>query len=155
MKYFDGMTTPVGRIHIVVTDSAIVQLHLPNMSWTERYVRAPKHPLINKAKRELAEYFSGERRRFSVPLAPEGTTFQKKTWAILSRIPYGQTLSYSDESRLARAGKAVRAIANANGRNPIPIFIPCHRVVSKNGTLGGYSGGVALKRKLLALECGT
>lgn len=150
--YFDGLTTPLGRIHIVATDKAIVRLYLPNTRWSEHFTRAPQHPLIRRAKKELHEYFSGKRKRFTLPLAPAGTAFQRRVWSVLKRIPHGRTVTYAEEAVSAGKGSAVRAVANANARNPIPILIPCHRVVRSNGTLGGYSGGHSKKRKLLAHE---
>ncbi|OGZ08731.1 MAG: hypothetical protein A2762_00080 [Candidatus Lloydbacteria bacterium RIFCSPHIGHO2_01_FULL_54_11] len=152
MQYFDGVTTPIGRIHIVVSGRALTRVFLPNEKWSERLIRSPKHPLIVRTKRELKEYFSGKRKRFTVPILLEGTAFQKKAWGVLRRIPYGTTISYAEEARRAGKRSAFRAVGSANGKNPIPIIVPCHRVVGKGGKLGGYAGGVACKRKLLALE---
>lgn len=151
-KYFDGMTTPIGRIHIVVSAQALVRIHLPNERWSERYTRRSKHPLIRRVKKELAEYFAGKRTAFSIPLKPLGTDFELRAWRALSRIPYGNTVSYQEEARRMGRPKAVRAVGNANGKNPIPIVIPCHRVVRGTGALGGYAGGLTLKKRLLALE---
>lgn len=110
------------------------------------------HPLLAKLRRELAEYFAGERRTFDVPLAPQGTPFQQSVWTALLAIPYGTTESYG--ALAARIGKpaAVRAVGLANGRNPVPILIPCHRVIGADGTLTGYGGGLPRKQALLALE---
>ncbi len=151
-RYFDGMNTPIGRIHIVATDSAIVRLHLPGESWSERYERAPKHELVDEAKTQLAEYFAGARRLFDLPLGPEGTDFQKKVWGILLRIPYGVTMTYGEEAKRLRKPDAVRAVASANAKNPIPIIVPCHRVIPKSGGVGGYAGGSERKKVLLKLE---
>lgn len=152
MYYFDGIATPIGRLHIVVSDKAVVRIYLPGESWKEEYVRASKHPLIVRAKREFKEYFSGKRKTFTVPARYSGTAFQERTWGILRGIPYGKTISYSEEARRMGKKNAVRAVGSANGRNPVPIIVPCHRVVAKNGGPGGYGGGVRVKRKLLALE---
>ena len=108
--------------------------------------------LLRQAVQQLTEYFSGNRREFDLPLAPEGTDFQKRCWAELQKIPYGQTISYGEEARRLGRPTACRAVGGANGRNPIPVIIPCHRVIAADGSLGGFSGGLDIKRKLLALE---
>jgi methylated-DNA-[protein]-cysteine S-methyltransferase len=100
----------------------------------------------------LQEYFRGERRTFDLPLAPRGTEFQMDVWRALQRIPYGETRSYSGIAREIGRPAAVRAVGAANGANPIPIVIPCHRVVGSNGSLTGFGGGIETKRWLLALE---
>ncbi len=112
----------------------------------------PAHPLLAQLRDELAQYFAGQRRTFDVPLAPQGTPFQRSVWMALLAIPYGATESYG--ALAARIGKpaAVRAVGLANGRNPVPILIPCHRVIGADGTLTGYGGGLERKAALLALE---
>ena len=115
---------------------------------------APDGPVLKEASRQLAEYFRGERRSFDVPLHPVGTDFQRRVWQALREIPFGETRTYSEIAReLGRPG-AARAVGMANHRNPLPIFIPCHRVVGANGALTGYAGGLDRKRALLALEKG-
>ncbi|HEX3583843.1 MAG TPA: methylated-DNA--[protein]-cysteine S-methyltransferase [Thermoanaerobaculia bacterium] len=101
---------------------------------------------------QLNEYFAGKRRAFDLPLAPRGTDFQLACWNELQRIPFGGTISYSELARRIARPNAVRAVGAANGANPIPIIIPCHRVIGANGTLTGYGGGLHIKRALLALE---
>lgn len=101
---------------------------------------------------ELDEYFKGKRKDFSVALNPKGTTFQRGVWEVLQSISYGKTISYSEEADILKHPKAVRAVANANGKNPIPIVIPCHRVIAKGGGIGGYSGGLWRKEFMLDLE---
>jgi methylated-DNA-[protein]-cysteine S-methyltransferase len=103
-------------------------------------------------KAQLTAYFSGERRSFEIDLAPEGTPFQMKVWAALREIPYGRVVSYQWIARRIGSPEAVRAVGAANGRNPISIIIPCHRVIGKNGNLTGYGGGLDVKRRLLRLE---
>lgn len=111
------------------------------------------HPLLTRAEKELAEYFAGERHDFTVPLAPIGTPFQRAVWDQLQRIPYGQTCSYEVLARaVKKPASACRAVGQANGRNRIVILIPCHRVVNKDGSLGGYGGGLWRKKFLLELE---
>lgn len=107
---------------------------------------------INKAIVQLEEYFMRERKVFDVPMDLQGTTFQKQVWKALLKIPYGETCSYSVIASEINNQKAVRAVGAANGKNPISIIIPCHRVVGKNGTLTGYAGGLSIKEKLLSLE---
>jgi len=101
---------------------------------------------------QLKEYFAGTRKEFDVPLDIEGTDFQQKVWNELQKIPYGKTISYKSLSEKLGDVKAIRAVGKANGQNPIPIIIPCHRVIGANGTLVGYAGGLAIKEKLLHLE---
>ncbi|GAA4878961.1 methylated-DNA--[protein]-cysteine S-methyltransferase [Ferrimonas pelagia] len=104
------------------------------------------------AKRQLAEYFAGQRCEFDLKLAPQGTAFQCEVWQALQGIPYGKTASYGEIARAIGRPKAVRALGAANGRNPLPVVIPCHRVIGANGSLTGYAGGLELKQTLLALE---
>lgn len=113
---------------------------------------AGNHPHLDRAERELGEYFAGARRKFTVPLAPAGTDFQLEVWAALRTVPWGTTVSYADIA--ARIGRpaAFRAVGLANGRNPLPIVVPCHRVIGASGSLTGYGGGLERKRRLLELE---
>jgi methylated-DNA-[protein]-cysteine S-methyltransferase len=110
------------------------------------------NPIIHQAIVELGEYFAGKRKIFSVPLSFAGTEFQKNAWKALTKIPYGKKLSYKEQAKRIKNEKAVRAIGTANGHNPICIIVPCHRVVASNGGLGGYSGGLSVKKVLLDLE---
>ena len=108
--------------------------------------------MIEDAKQQLDAYFSGERKVFDIPLLMVGTDFQKSVWHALLEIPYGETASYLEQAKHIGRGKAVRAVASANGANAISIFIPCHRIIGSNGTLTGYAGGLETKQKLLELE---
>ncbi len=109
-------------------------------------------PVLEQAARELEEYFAGERRDFTVPLAAKGTAFQRLVWAELRKIPYGTTATYGDiAARIGKSGAAM-AVGQANSRNPIPILVPCHRVIGANGKLVGYTGGMHIKKTLLAVE---
>lgn len=118
----------------------------------------PENAVIKKTKiiaegfLQLNEYFLGKRREFDLPFLPEGTDFQKRVWLELTRIPYGETRSYADVAFLCGRPAACRAVGQANHLNPLPIFIPCHRVIGKNGSLTGYAGGIHIKKKLLDLE---
>jgi methylated-DNA-[protein]-cysteine S-methyltransferase len=107
---------------------------------------------FDEAIGQLEAYFEGERREFDLPLAPEGTPFQREVWEMLRKIPYGETVSYGELARRLERPGSSRAVGAANGRNPIPIVIPCHRVVGADGSLTGFGGGLEVKRRLLALE---
>lgn len=115
------------------------------------YVECPSG-VVSQAMGELEEYFKGERTMFDIPLLMLGTDFQKVVWQWLRSIPYGSTVSYGEEARVLGKAKAVRAVANANGANPLSVIVPCHRVVGHDGSLGGYGGGVDVKRCLLKIE---
>lgn len=112
----------------------------------------PEVKILRQAVRELGEYLRGERRRFTLKLEPRGTAFQMKVWKELAKIPFGETTSYSAIAAQIRNEKAVRAVGTANGRNPLSIVVPCHRVIHQAGSLGGYAGGLEVKTKLLELE---
>lgn len=113
---------------------------------------ADRTPLLERAARQLEEYFAGRRREFDLPLAPAGTPFQREVWRALQRIPYGETRSYGEVAAMVGRPRACRAVGMADNRNPLPIVIPCHRVVGASGELVGYAAGLDIKRKLLALE---
>ncbi|MEQ1948958.1 MAG: methylated-DNA--[protein]-cysteine S-methyltransferase [Bryobacteraceae bacterium] len=119
----------------------------PEKDWVES-ARGP----VAEAMRQLREYFAGRRTEFDLPLAPEGTTFQKSVWRKLQDIPYGETISYGELAKWVGNPKASRAVGSANGKNPLPIVIPCHRVIGANGTLTGFGGGLPTKKVLLELE---
>jgi methylated-DNA-[protein]-cysteine S-methyltransferase len=141
-----SLHTPLGEVTISEDGGAIVAL-----DWG-RGRDQEATPLLCQARDELQEYFDGKRMSFNLPLAPEGSDFQKRVWAALCAIPPGETRSYADIARTI--GSAPRAVGGANGANPIPLFIPCHRVIAADGSLGGYSGGdgPATKRYLLDHE---
>ena len=119
----------------------------PQPQWQESQ-RGP----VGDAMRQLREYFAGKRAEFDLPLAPVGTAFQRSVWRQLQQIPYGETISYGELARRVGNPKASRAVGSANGANPLPIVIPCHRVIASDGTLGGFGGGLPTKQTLLALE---
>lgn len=153
-----SMSTPVGTIYLAASIRGLegVFWKKPKAGEWVRSLAGPDHgtKTLAHAELELSEYFAGKRTRFTVPLAVDGTEFQKEVWAQLAKIPYGQTLSYRDVAKRVGREKAVRAVGTANGRNPISIIVPCHRVIAADGTLGGYAGGLATKTKLLELEAG-
>ena len=109
-------------------------------------------PLLKESFTQMKEYFAGKRLYFEVPIYIFGTDFQRKVWKALVQIPYGETVSYNDIAKKIKSPKAVRAVGSANGKNRVPIMVPCHRVIAKNGSLAGFAGGVSLKKKLLDLE---
>jgi methylated-DNA-[protein]-cysteine S-methyltransferase len=115
--------------------------------------RLPENRLERQVAHELREYFAGKRKDFTFPIDASGSDFNKRVWERVARIPYGQTVTYGEIAREFEKPGAARAVGTANGRNPIPIVVPCHRVVAAGGKLGGFGGGLPLKRKLLDLEC--
>lgn len=139
--------SPVGPMTLVQEGEVLTRLDFNTPSQAEETT-----PLLLEARRQLQEYFAGERKAFALPLAPAGTAFQKKVWAALREIPWGETRSYGDIARAIGKPTACRAVGMANGRNPLPVFIPCHRVIGTNGSITGYSGGLEKKKFLLRLE---
>jgi len=153
---FKWIPSPVGPLKLVGDDvglSAILwENDNPRRVRLGPHVEEPDHDVLVLAERQLAEYFSGARVAFDVPLAFDGTPFQVKVWQALLTIPYGETRSYGAIARQIGRPTAVRAVGAANGRNPISIMAPCHRVVGASGALTGFAGGLEAKRVLLELE---
>jgi methylated-DNA-[protein]-cysteine S-methyltransferase len=145
------METPVGRIVLESDGNVLIGLWLRSDSRTAQGNGHDAPPILKDAAIQLEEYFAHERTEFDIPMELDGTSFQKEVWAELSRIPYGDTISYGELARRVGRPKAPRAVGQANGRNPIAIIVPCHRVLASNG-IGGYGGGLPMKRALLALE---
>ena len=147
--------SPVGPLLLAVSEAGV---HAIEFQASRHPVRrdarweAAHHPLLDEVASQLDAYFAGERRDFDLPLAPEGTAFQQSVWRALSGIPFGETRSYADIASVIGKPNAVRAVGAANGRNPIPIVVPCHRVIGADGTLTGFGGGLPTKRFLLSLE---
>jgi len=141
--------TPIGFLTLVEENGALAEVRFGIQLRDENQQETP---LLAQAKRELEEYFRGERKDFAVKLAPKGTPFQQKCWQALLNIPYGETRTYGQQAEAAGNAEACRAVGMSNHRNPIPILIPCHRVVGKNGRLTGYAGGLQIKEALLTLE---
>ena len=149
MKYAAVMDSPIGPLTLVEEDGALVEARFGS---DLTGVEENDTPLLQQAVRELSEYFAGRRQSFTVPLAPRGTPFQQKCWQALLAIPYGETRTYGQQAAMIGNPKAYRAVGMANHRNPLPIFIPCHRVIGTGGTLTGYAGGLDIKETLLQLE---
>lgn len=149
------LETPIGTLLIAGDEEAVRRIDFPKhgkastpqRGWTESS-RGP----VGEAVKQLREYFAGGRAEFDLPLAPEGTAFQRTVWRRLQDIPYGETISYGELAKRVGNPKASRAVGAANGRNPLPIVIPCHRVIGANGKLTGFGGGLPTKEALLALE---
>jgi methylated-DNA-[protein]-cysteine S-methyltransferase len=145
------MDTPVGRLTLESDGDVLIGIWLPNDSKIAGGTGDDAPPVLKDTVTQLEEYFAGERTEFDLPMELDGTAFQKEVWAELSRIPYGETISYGELARRVGRPKGPRAVGQANGRNPIPILVPCHRVLAGNG-IGGYGGGLPMKRALLAVE---
>jgi methylated-DNA-[protein]-cysteine S-methyltransferase len=150
MRYVMRVDTPVGEMWLAQDGDALVELRLPGDAAPEGELK--ETPLLKEAASQLGEYFAGRRASFDLPLKPEGTGFRRSVWAALVEIPAGRTASYGDIARAIGKPKASRAVGSANHANPLPVFIPCHRVIGSGGSLVGYGGGLDMKQKLLALE---
>ena len=138
--------TPIGPVTLVADDGALIEARFGGFPISH------ESAVLDQAERELREYFLRERRAFDVPLAPRGTPFQLSVWEEVCRIPYGETRAYIDIARALGNEKACRAVGRANNRNPLPLFVPCHRVIGRDGSLVGYAGGMAAKKWLLSME---
>jgi methylated-DNA-[protein]-cysteine S-methyltransferase len=145
------IASPVGPLRLTAGNGALTEIAFLGHAEAERG-DLDTDPVLRAAAEQLGEYFAGDRTTFDLPLAPIGTPFQQAVWHVLREIPYGQTWSYADVALRIGKPTAVRAVGAANGRNPIPIVVPCHRVVGANGTLTGYGGGLENKQTLLGLE---
>jgi methylated-DNA-[protein]-cysteine S-methyltransferase len=153
------MSSPLGELTLVAEDGALVGcfMSLPDREPSDESLGASTDdgavdPVLGAAAEQLAEYFAGERSEFDLPLAPRGDDFQQKVWALLREIPYGQTRSYGQLARALGDVNLSQAVGWANGRNPLSIIVPCHRVIGADGSLVGYAGGLDRKRFLLTLE---
>ena len=159
------LRTPVGVLRVTASERGVTAVERVSrasvasrtkvsgrakVSRTQVSPRAARH--ADTAVRQLREYFAGTRRKFAVSLDLDGTEFQQQAWAAMCGIRYGHTLSYTQQAKAIGKPKAVRAVGSANGANPVPIIVPCHRVIASDGSLGGYALGLAMKRYLLALE---
>lgn len=154
MKKMFRYETYLGAIGIAESDGAITNLWFPTEREPVDAVQK-ETAVLNEASVQLSEYLKGKRKEFSVPLAPAGTPFQQKVWECLLDIPYGRTMSYGEIAKAIGSPKAARAVGMANHRNPISIFIPCHRVIGASGGLVGYMAGLDFKKRLLDLESGS
>ncbi len=155
--YFSSfVATPVGRLQLVASAQGLAAVlwenDPPGRVKFGSLEQQPGHPVLQEAERQLREYFAGERRTFDLPLDFAGTEFQRRVWNALLTIPFGETRSYADIAEQVGNPKAVRAVGAANGRNPLSIVAPCHRVIGRDGKLVGFAGGVETKKYLLSHE---
>ncbi|HXB60521.1 MAG TPA: methylated-DNA--[protein]-cysteine S-methyltransferase [Candidatus Acidoferrales bacterium] len=155
-SYMYLKTETLGDLLLVATPSHLVGVYFANQhngpKLSADWKMDPSHPILQQAGKELHEYLAGKRTDFSVPLSNAGTEFQREVWKQIARIPFGKTISYSELAQRVGAPKATRAAGTATGRNPLGIIVPCHRVVGKDGGLGGYAGGLDRKKSLLKIE---
>ena len=155
MQYYDFYASPLGQILLVASDDALTGLHFVGEKYYPTIVPdwwRSDAKMIVAASKQLEEYFAGQRKNFDLAVDPTGTPFQRNVWQALRKIPYGVTTNYGTLAQRIGKPKASRAVGAANGRNPISIVIPCHRVIGANGDLTGYAGGMARKESLLKLE---
>nr|AHZ45692.1 methylated-DNA protein-cysteine methyltransferase [uncultured bacterium] len=156
MRYYDLYQSPYGQMLLVAGEESLSGVYFDGQKYhpgiAPEWRRDASHAALREGKRELAEYFGGERKSFDVALAPEGTPFQHLVWKAISTVAFGETITYGElASRAGCPGKA-RAAGAATGRNPLTIIVPCHRIVGSDGSLTGYAGGLERKRALLGLE---
>jgi methylated-DNA-[protein]-cysteine S-methyltransferase len=153
------MRSPVGELKLIASDKGLVAVlwenDVPHRVRVGEMVEDGRHPVLMEAERQLGEYFAGKRQEFSVPLDMRGTAFQRDVWRALLEIPFGETRSYLDLAKRLGNPNATRAVGAANGRNPLSIVVPCHRVIGASGKLTGFAGGLDVKAKLLGLEGGS
>ena len=158
MLSYDYFKSPQGRMLLTADGKGLSSVSFIGQKYAPRVAgdwrRDAAHPLLRQAKRELAEYFAGRRKRFTVRLAPKGTSFQRAVWKAIAGVGFGRTIAYAELARRAGRPGSARAAGAATGRNPIGVIVPCHRIVGSNGSLTGYAGGLEKKRALLALEAG-
>jgi len=156
MHYYDTFESPQGRMLLLATDDGICGVYFNGQKYfpekNKEWKHGANHAPLKQAKRELLEYFAGRRKRFDIALAPRGTAFQRAVWKAISKVGFGETISYGELARRAGHDGSARAAGAATGRNPIGIIVPCHRIMGADGSLTGYAGGLERKRALLALE---
>ena len=154
--FYTTLPSPVGELKLIATDRGLAAILWekddPKRIRMASLVENKNHPVLRAAALELREYFAGTRTSFSIPFDPAGTEFQRKVWDALSEIPFGETRSYKDIAMRVGNPAAVRAVGAANGKNPLSIMVPCHRVIGSSGALTGFAGGLGIKSQLLALE---
>jgi methylated-DNA-[protein]-cysteine S-methyltransferase len=152
--WFDTFDTPVGLLTVAVDSEGLRHIRFPSERHPIRQDGDWKRDAgaVREAREQLLDYFAGKRRQFDLPLHPVGTEFQRKVWHALAEIPFGATWSYLDLANRIGDARATRAVGAANGRNPLPIVLPCHRVIGRDGSLTGFGGGLATKQWLLEHE---
>lgn len=155
-KFFKKIESPIGQLMLLASEDKLLEIKFnsstENAEFSDNAEEKSDLPIFHDTEVQLDEYFRGKRDSFSIPIVLNGTEFQQKVWKQLQSIPYGETISYQQLAKHVGDGKKARAVGNANGKNPIPIIVPCHRVIAKDGSLGGFGGGLPIKRYLLELE---
>lgn len=151
MLAHDVLQSPIGELLLIADDAGLTEIRMAPFE-APAEVLNPAHPILAAARAQLGAYFAGERQTFELPLAPAGSAFQRSVWAALQQVPYGTTIGYGEQARRLGNPTAARAVGAENGRNPLPIVIPCHRVIGAGGALTGYSGGLWRKEWLLRHE---
>ncbi|MEH6570740.1 MAG: methylated-DNA--[protein]-cysteine S-methyltransferase [Halioglobus sp.] len=146
------LDTPIGTLRLVSKDGKLARVEFQGQHQIQADERLEGNSMLEATAKQLGEYFAGERQHFELSLNPCGTPFQQEVWASLQAIPFGEVRSYKDIAHEVGRPKAVRAVGAANGRNPIPIIVPCHRVIGSDGSLTGFAGGLETKKLLLKLE---
>jgi methylated-DNA-[protein]-cysteine S-methyltransferase len=156
VKQYCYYQSPIGKLLLIGKNGELEALHFPNAPEQQQLADDWQYDetAFQEALKQLAEYFSGKRQQFDLKLAPSGTAFQQRVWQELRKIPFGRTASYGEIAERIGNAKACRAVGMANSKNPIPIIVPCHRVIGKNGSLTGFGGGLEVKKQLLQLEEG-
>jgi len=148
-----SLDSPIGALRLFASGEALVGVYLPDQRVPfERAREEARHPVLERAREQLTEYFAGARKAFELPLGPRGTEFQREVWRALGAIPFGATRSYGELAKGIGRASASRAVGGANGQNPIAVIVPCHRVIGSGGALTGYAGGLARKEWLLRHE---
>lgn len=157
MTVISRLDSPIGELTLVASEVGLTHVLFPDQTPADVGVpddadEVPDHPTLAAAADQLGEYFAGTRRTFDLPLDLRGTDFQVEAWRALADVPYGETRSYAEQAEAIGRPGAFRAVGAANGRNPIPVILPCHRIVGADGSLTGFAGGLGTKRRLLDLE---
>lgn len=156
LVYYRWIDSPIGELLLTANETALTALALKGQKYfpepTPNWQAAPNLAILDQTQTQLQDYFAGNRQTFDIPLAPQGTAFQKQVWQCLGEIPFGETRTYGQLAQTIAQPNAVRAVGAANGHNPISIIVPCHRVIASNGMLTGYAGGIDRKQWLLNHE---
>lgn len=151
-KFQRKINSKIGPLYLVASDKFLHGIFWKEQALPKEKKNSPEAMMFDKAQKQIHEYLEGQREDFDIPLMLEGTEFQKRVWTELQKIPYGETRSYKQIAAALKDPNACRAVGTANGKNPISIIVPCHRVINEGGKLGGYAGGLDIKERLLRLE---
>ena len=155
--YYKTIESPIGKLKLIASDKGLCAVLFMTgkhntVAFDGTLEESDTYPVLQKAEKQLTEYFNGKRQQFDLPLDMRGTVFQIKAWRELQKIPYGDTISYGEQAKRVGDPKKARAVGMANGRNPIAIIVPCHRVIGSSGALVGFGGGLNTKQRLLDME---